>query len=156
MSDAKRHHHISQFLLRGFVDDDGYLHAFDRRQRVEGVTRAGTTKLFVEKHLYSSINRDGTRDSRLEKAYARLEGEAAELITKITASARNRNLPGLTAVERHRFDRFLYHHIKRSPDFTNERTDLMNYTELLDKAAAELEKTAGPLAPGEAADLKSP
>lgn len=156
MSDPKRHHYISQFLLRGFADDDGYLHAFDRRRRVEGVTRAGTTKLFVEKHLYSSIDRDGSRDTRLEKAYAKLEDEAAELVAKITASARKREPPGLSATERHRFDRFVYHHIKRSPDFISGRTDLVNYKQLLDRAAAELEASRGPFAPREAADLESP
>jgi hypothetical protein len=141
MSNPKRHHYVSQFILRNFADDGGRLYYFSRLWQQPEIRDSSPDGIFFERHLYSSIKKDGTKNPRLEQAYSQLEGMAQPLLEKIIESAHRRSKPKFSAQERVDLNKFLYHHIKRSPDFVGERDSLAEFDRLIEKATAEYLQT---------------
>lgn len=92
------HHFVPQFLLRNFVDDAGTLHVFDRRTPARGVFNNPPGKVFFERQLYTSIEKDLSKNVDLELAFAHLEGIVAPLITRILDMAKQPR--GRTAFKR--------------------------------------------------------
>jgi Protein of unknown function (DUF4238) len=81
MTEPKRHHFISQMQMRRFTTTNGRLFFFDKSRPEKGVLESTPGGLFVEKHLYSSIAKDGTRDAALEKQFSKLEDRAHPMVT---------------------------------------------------------------------------
>lgn len=63
------------------------------RTRENGVFETTPTNAFVQKHIYSFVNKDGTNDPTLEKFYACLEGHANGIVEKIVIAARQGKRP---------------------------------------------------------------
>ena len=97
-SPPRRHHFIPQMMLRHFAAADGQLW-FWRRDFAEGeVRKASTQNLFVEKDLYTLIEKDGAKDVALETFFSKLEGIGARFIEDLATIVREGSTPTLDAV----------------------------------------------------------
>ena len=110
----KRHHFVSQMQLARFTDETGRLYSFNKRA---GRILYGSPKnAFVERHLYSIENEDGSKDTRLEVAFSGLEGRANQIIDKIISAVRAGFAPRLTPSEKADWDLFFFMQWRRVPD----------------------------------------
>jgi hypothetical protein len=116
MGVGSRHHFVPQMIIRNFADADGWLHGFDKHQPARGVFRSRPQNVFVEKHLYSEFDRDGSLIPTGEDVLGRLEATVAPIIRKIIAAAREQRLPELSGDERGWWDLFFFLQWKRVPD----------------------------------------
>lgn len=73
MAGRNRHHYLPRLIIDRFVDDNGMLHVFDKRSPDRGVHAQSPRDTFVEKHLYSTKRKDGTRDRSLEDWFSTLK-----------------------------------------------------------------------------------
>jgi hypothetical protein len=112
-----RQHIVSKMLQGRFTDEHGRIFVFNKKARESGVFQTTPLNAFVQKHIYSMENADGTKDPALEKFYSRLETEANKIIEKIVRAARANTTPGLSPHEKVLWDAFVYHQWKRSPEF---------------------------------------
>ena len=145
MSLPKRQHFVAQMLQARFTDDDGKLYFFDKRAKDRGVMQTTPTNLFVERHIYSRINKDGTKDPALERFYSGIEGRANQIVDKIVAAARAGSVPSLTTGEKSEWDNFFHHQWKRSPDFHENAWALADFENSLKNAMADFERDFRPL-----------
>jgi hypothetical protein len=154
LSEPKRQHYIPQMLLRRFTDSDGRLHFFDKRIREKGVLQSSPKDIFVQKHIYSSIAKDGTKDTTLEKYYSFMEGRADRLIEKIIVAARAEKLPNLSEKEKEEWDNFVYQQWSRVPDM--HVRSLNDFDDTFESSIREFEQTFRPLTDQEKASLQEP
>lgn len=132
----KRHHIVSQMQLNRFTDEAGKLHSFNKKA---GRLLYGPPKnVFVERHLYSIENEDGTKDTRLEQAFAELEGSANLIIEKIISAVSGGRAPWLSAKEKFAWDLFFYMQWKRAPDMHQKFADEVEAEGNLDEIFASL------------------
>jgi hypothetical protein len=124
--DPKLHHFLPQMLLRRFTDSKGKLAFFTKVAPQAGVITGKPKSLFAENHLYSIERSDGSRDVELEKNFAKLEGEAEAVLSKIVSAVRNGQNPRLSVVEKQVIDRFFYMQAKRVPDMHAKSPTLQN------------------------------
>ena len=122
MSNPKRQHSVSKFLLKRFTDSEGLLHLYDKNNPNLGVKRISPSNAFLENHLYTRRNESGKPDFQIEKMFADLEAKAAPIITGMVKSAFNGEPPNLTDTERILLQKFLIFLRRRSPD----RRDFIN------------------------------
>ncbi|MXY93248.1 MAG: DUF4238 domain-containing protein [Caldilineaceae bacterium SB0664_bin_27] len=81
MSDPIYQHIVPHFLLKRFVDKDGYLNVFDRRHPNSGIWKRKPGKVLGRKHLYTQIGEDGTKDPTMETGYlSDLERRTAPIV----------------------------------------------------------------------------
>lgn len=100
MSNPKRQHSVSKFLLERFTDSEGLLHLFDKNNPNLGVKRISPSNAFLENHLYTCRNESGRPDFQIEKMFADLEAKVAPIITGMIESALDGEPPSLTRTER--------------------------------------------------------
>lgn len=143
-------------ILRRFANERGNLHVFNNEVADRGVLELAPKDTFLEKHLYSAINKDGTKDVALERYYAQIEGAADRTIEKITAAAREGKKPGLTPGEKQAWDHYVYHQWKRVPDFHAKVTSWSSFDEAMAGAIDEFEERFRPLTPAERQSLEDP
>lgn len=153
-NNPKRHHYNPQLLLRRFCDEKGKLYFFDKRFSSRGILRASPRDLFVEKHLYSSINADGSRDARLENQFCELESATNLIIRKIIDASCAGKTPRLTSTEKWTWDNFVYKQWTRVPERHAE--SLEYFDEAFEKSIDEFERRIRPLTPAERASLQEP
>lgn len=121
MSVPKRHHSNPIMLLKRFVNNDGFLYAFDKRNSEKGIWKTKPENIFVERHLYTQIEADGSRDSSVEtKFLASIEMKAAPVLDKLVCGARKGNFPSMTPEERENWIRFFYCQFTRVPETTRK------------------------------------
>lgn len=97
-----RHHYVPRFYLNGFTTGDPpMLWIYDKE--ASGKRRqAGTGDAALEKHYYSIIRDDGTRDSTtIEDAFAEFEDDSAPVLRAIRAGEQ------LSAADRTRLASFM-------------------------------------------------
>lgn len=116
MGAPAKDHFNPQFLLRHFADAEGRLYFFDKRIAERRVRRGSPASLFFHKHLYSTIEADGTKDRTLDVFYRGIENESAPIIARIIEAARRRCTPALSLAEKEAWDLFLYNQWRRVPD----------------------------------------
>lgn len=108
MADPKRHHHLPESYQAGFCSGDR-IWVFDRS--TGKFRRDKPVNVAVRTHDYT-IYRDGdTKDTRVEKFFAAVDGEAVPLIAKLRAQEQ------LTADERETFSWYLAYFATRVPRF---------------------------------------
>ena len=79
-SEPIKHHYIPQFILRNFVDENGYLNFFDKRkQKVEYLL---PKDVFVIKDLYRDDKNNPLLPVEIEKDLSSLENQASVIIKK--------------------------------------------------------------------------
>lgn len=151
----KRHHFVPQMILKEFLNPQGNLFFFDKRAPDDGVGEASPQNLFVQKHLYSEINSDGSRDARLESDLSELETQANAVIRKIVDCARKRERPHLIPAEKALWDYFLTLQWKRVPQTFETHMTPEAFDKSLEKNLSEFEKRHRPLTNRERQDMAS-
>ncbi|TPI34652.1 DUF4238 domain-containing protein [Mesorhizobium sp. B3-2-1] len=111
-----RHHFVPQLLLRNFVDDAGELHVYDRRTPDREVFNNPPEKVFFESQLYTSYERDLSKNVDLELAFADLEGIVAPVVMRIVEGARQGQNVAPHPGERQLLALYTYFQWKRVPD----------------------------------------
>jgi hypothetical protein len=123
----RRHHFISQMMLRHFTDTNGQLW-FWRRDFAKGKVRTNATQnLFVVRDLYTLVHPDGTEDMALENFFADMEGTGAKFIDDLAAIVRGGNTPKLDKGAWHFWDHFFYYQLKRTPSAITAFAEQMNF-----------------------------
>ena len=89
---ARRHHFIPQFVLRSFTDDDHRLWHTWTDRRWKEPQRTGVKNIFLERDLYTTIERNGSMSDQNEKALARKESSWSRAIETITSRLDNGEL----------------------------------------------------------------
>lgn len=122
--EKKKHHFIPIVALKNFVDSDGYLHFWYRKNNPRKIDRQKPTEIFYAKHLYS-FERDGkVRDNRLEDFYGdKIETPAGVLFEAIFPELRAGKVPRLSPEQRSTLLHFWYYQIKRTPGHANALMD---------------------------------
>lgn len=137
MSTPKRHHYVPQFLLHNFTDENGDLHFFTEKNKCREVLKAKPDNVFHQKHLYTSINDDGSKDTTLETEYADLEGKASGLIARLIKQVRNESTPAFSEEDHELWNLFFYNQWRRVPDMHDA---YFNDNEFFDAIAQEASK----------------
>jgi hypothetical protein len=120
--DPKHHHYVPEMLQKRFVDADGWLHVYNRNHAPSGLYKGRPSSIFHQRHLYSEMLEDGTKDPSLERRLSRLEHLANGVIEKVVASARQGRPASLSAEERDIWYVFLAIQWKRVPDLHDQIT----------------------------------
>lgn len=115
-SQPKRHHFVPEMLQRRFADANGHLHFFNKATPDRGVMPIAPGNLHVERHLYSRILDDGTKDTTLEEQYSQLEGHADSLIRQMLTQVTEGICPRLREEETLLWITFVYEQWRRVPD----------------------------------------
>lgn len=140
MSLPKAHHFVSQFLLREFADEAGWLHWTRVGEARPIIRRTRPAEIFVKRHLYSLVDDQGLKDPDLEQQLAALEAEASAVIAKMIAAARAGRPPVLSARERGVWYAFFLTQWRRTPEtqraVASDEEAMEMMTETLDEARA--------------------
>ncbi|TIW49303.1 MAG: DUF4238 domain-containing protein [Mesorhizobium sp.] len=139
------HHFVPQFLLRNFADDAGALHVFDRRTLARGVFQNPPGKVFFERQLYTSFEKDLSKNVDLELAFAHLEGTVAPLIARIVETAKHNRGVALHSNERQLLAIYTYYQWKRVPDNFRQFSSLATFRIDGEKVLREFETRYRPL-----------
>lgn len=156
MNEPKRHHSIARFLLSRFADESGLIHLFDKRRPEKGIISTNPKNAFVERHLYSQTNDDGSKDVSVEKFLSKIESEASAIVEKIVAAARANAVPNLTAAEMTVWVRFFYLQWKRVPDVHDMAFNYTEYENYLTEVINEFETDSRPLSADERKQIEDP
>lgn len=143
--ESKRNHYNPQMLLRRFVDGGGKLHCYDKRFANKGIITSTPKNLFLETNLYTYDCDDGTKNTKLEKYFSKLEGKANRVINKIIDAARKGLKPNLTKYEKNIWNTFFHYQWKRVPDSFQKNKMLTEFDESFDKIQQEYENDYRPL-----------
>lgn len=143
-------------LLRRFENESGHLYFFNKNVQEKGVMESTSKNLFVQKHLYSLVEKDGIKDITLEKYYAHIEDQANQIIEKIVTAARAGKSPNLSATEKDQWDNFVYHQWGRVPDAHDSLGTLVDFEDTLKRSIKEFEAIYRPLTDKERASLEEP
>ena len=93
------------------------MHVYSKRHPDRGVFIAKPKNVFVENHLYTLVNADGTKDVSLEEVFFRsLDTNACSVLAEIVCSARQGALPDLSPDERKIWWESFCYQILRVPD----------------------------------------
>ena len=127
MGQPKRHHTVPQFILSNFTNNsDALLWCYNRDRRK--CFKTSPKNVFVERHLYSAVREDGTRNAHAERHLAeRIEPSAAPVIAKIIDRARSRSSLDITPEEKRAllvFWRMQNARTKHSFDFFQDKVSL--------------------------------
>jgi hypothetical protein len=142
-------------LLRRFTNADGQLHVYRKVDRK--FWSAAPDGVFLERHLYSSVDEDGVREPELERAYSQLEGDAQQIINKFIEASETGNAPDLSPDEKGIWTLFFYQQMKRVPEMFRKLDAQRNFADRLDDAIAKLEARIGrKLTEEELGDLRAP
>ncbi len=129
MSYPKRHHFIPAMLSKRFTDQEGKLYFFDSRCAERGVRKSTPKNLFVESHLYTTVDSSGNKNVAVEKSLAVLDGKASKVIAKIVNAARGLKTPNLTQDDRAAWWQYFYIQWSRVPDVDEQIASEVVYEE---------------------------
>ncbi len=153
---TKRNHYNPKLLSRRFTDQNGNLFFFDKRCSERGVRIARPENLFVQGHLYTAIEADGSKNSFLETFFSELENRAKPVIDKIVESARKGCLPGLTDWEKKIWDHFSYYQWKRVPECIESTSNIAAFESSVQQLVTKFEREFRPLTLAERENLSNP
>ena len=151
IQEPKRHHYVPQMLSRRFKNKNGKLFCF-HRDSPDKVFETTPENAFVAKHLYTQYDEQGNKDVSGEKELAKLEGQANEIIEKITQAARLGKEPRLTDSEKETWDIFFCCQSRRTPE---KRDDIQN-SSLVSEVLNEFEREIRPLTNNEREKFNQP
>jgi len=139
----KRHHYIPEMLQKRFVNDSGGLWFYSKERPDRGIVATKPGNVFVEGHLYSSVEADGSKNPALELHYSKVESLTDPIIEKMVLSARSRRVPSLSPTELEIWNHFFFYQQKRVPDFFGEIEDIKNFSDRIEEVLASLEAEIG-------------
>ena len=120
MSYPKRHHYIPQMMSKRFADSEGRLYFFDKHRASGGVKVTSPTNLFVESHLYTSVDSDGNKDVEVEGWLAKNEDQVSKVVDRIVDAARQQKTPDLTRAEKEAWCQYFYLQWRRLPEVRDQ------------------------------------
>ena len=133
MSESKKHHYIPKFILKNFLNNEGKIFIWNKKDKLNEVRQYIPEKVFAEKFLNSTIDNEGNRDNKLEDAFAKLDTESAKVINdKLIKSLDNRIQPDLYEEDRRVIDLFFYQIAFRSPQTLEEILTDQVYDKLIE------------------------
>lgn len=157
MSKPKRQHYVSEFLQEPFIGQDGKLFVHRKGTSVEDIFTCAPKNVFLERHIYSTLEEDGTRNPALETAYAALDGAASSIVRKLISAAEAGALPCLTKEERTTWDLFFYQQMKRVPGMIGQLEERRSFAERYKDVVRRFETQLGrPLTAAELAEFDAP
>lgn len=156
MNTPKRHHFVPQMVLDRFTDAEGKFHVFNKRASHQGVCHQRPDQHFYEGHLYSAIDRDGTKDPALEREFSRKEGVWNISINRIVTAATASPSESIGLSDIKCLGEFFYFQWTRTPDFINRLHSYGSSVELLNRAIADYEKNVRALSPAERTKISQP
>jgi len=141
----KRHHYIPEMLQKRFVNETGGLWFYSKERPEKGVIATKPGNIFVEGHLYSTLEADGERDPAVELFYSRLESEAEHVVEKLVQAARSGGPLHLTPDELEIWHHFVFYQQKRVPDFFGRVSDSESFPSQLEEILTHIEARRGPI-----------
>ena len=159
MADQKapvRHHYVPRMLLKRFMDTDDRLWTFNKASPEKGVLPKSIGSVFFEKHRYSVIKADGTKDVSLEHALSEIEGDADRFIEKVVATVRAGNTPHITKSDHALWMKFLRVQWLRRPGVVTDHMSPEEFDEFLDEEIAALTPFLHRIPPQALALVKTP
>lgn len=135
--EPRGHHYVHAALLKRFMDEDGWLHAYRPADPNPKVFRKRPEELFKKRDLYATKTLDGQAERGMETALSRFEGESEQVMARIVEAARVGAIPSLNADELTTWLRFLFLQWKRVPDLHLTVTTPGDAEALLDEIFAE-------------------
>lgn len=134
MSDAKKQHYVSKFLLKNFVDDKGQLHLF--RKQDSSCFCSTPADALTRRYFYSRLSKEGERDFELENRYSDLETLWSPLVNdRIIDCVRAERLPNLSLEDRRLLHSFVHEQYRKSPDVHSHLYSLNCVEEAIEKFA---------------------
>ena len=94
--------------------------------------------LFVESHLYTTVDSSGNKNVEVEESLAILDGQASKLIAKIVNAARELKTPNLTQDDKTAWWEYFYIQWCRVPDVGEQIASEVVYEELVNQHLREL------------------
>ena len=117
----KSNHYVPQWLLNNFKDENNNLFYWSKDHPEQPIRHRNPTSVFCKNHLYTIIEKDGTRDTNLEAVkYNKLDGLSKIVFEKIISQARTTRKFLLTPHDREICTYFLYNQMRRTPEFMTE------------------------------------
>jgi Protein of unknown function (DUF4238) len=157
MTKPKRHHYVPQFLQAPFTGSDGKLFVHRKGTSAGEIFTAGPKDVFLERHLYSSVETNGARIPTQETAYSVLDGAASPIVRKLIDAADLVTLPCLSKEERETWDLFFYQQIKRVPGMIAYLEATRSFADRYKDILADFEAKLGrPLTKAELDEFNSP
>ena len=94
--------------------------------------------LFVESHLYTTIDSRGNKNVEVEESLAKLDGQASKIIAKIVNAARGLKTPNLTQDDKAAWWQYFYIQWSRVPDVSEQIASEVVYEEWLSQNLRDL------------------
>lgn len=138
MSIPKRHHFVPQMILNEFADQEGWLYWCRHRENPTMVRRARPAELFLQNHLYSTVEASGVKDPSMEKVLSVLEAEAVGVIDAITGPARRGRVPVLSPDQMRVWYLFFLMQWRRTPENQLACTSDEEASQMIDELLDEL------------------
>ena len=112
---SKRHHYISQFLIRNWADESGRVRVYNQNE--QRIYRTSPTNVFVTSDLYTyQEGLDGPKSDEIERQFAQEEAKVSAVIAKIIEGARDKHTPRLDSDEVYCCQMFLVSLVRRTPE----------------------------------------
>lgn len=111
-NEPKLHHYLPRSYLRRFADPVGQVAV---RRRGQQSFNAGLNRIAAERHLYSVVLDDGSRDASAEKTLAKLDGAGNEALKDIEQGT----IPPVGSPTRHALSIFFALQMTRTPEFAD-------------------------------------
>ncbi|MFK0332714.1 DUF4238 domain-containing protein [Rhizobium sp. NPDC090275] len=109
-----RHHYVPQMVQRNFASEIGGLHFWRRGMDIGDVRITKPSNLFVEDHLYTIVDKMGSRDHSIEHWFGRLETLAAPFIQQFLDIVRHGMTPIMNRTHWDLWHIYIYHAQKRT------------------------------------------
>jgi len=143
MSEPKQHHHIAEMHQKRFCDRNGDVYFLRKGDQSRTIRKTKPRKIFKQRHQYSFINRDGSKDSTLEKSFSYIEGEANRILEYALPKVRSGRRPNLPSQDKELWDHYFHHQWQRVPDLDDEVYPLEEFLEDIPRAIASVEADFG-------------
>ena len=114
------HHYVPKWLLKRFCDEKGKLWWRRHDWPPEKVHPQSLTSVFYQNHRNTFYAADDAKDSGVETALAKLDGELSDITDSLVKQARRGNPPALDEESRAKLYLYIFVQYKRSPDLRGE------------------------------------
>ena len=112
-NEPEAHHYTPKWLSKRFCDDEGLLWWRRRDWPAGELLHHPPKRVFVENNLNTRYADDGTKDVRVEKALAAIDGRMADITAHLVDQARRGQAPCLDEGSRSELNTYVFVQFKR-------------------------------------------
>ena len=112
-NEPEAHHNTPKWLSKRFCDDEGLLWWRRRDWPAGKLLHHPPKRVFVENNLNTRYADDGSKDVRVEKALAAIDGRMADITAHLVDQARRGQAPCLDEGSRSEFNSYVFVQFKR-------------------------------------------